>query len=318
MHRRLAILAVIPMLLFVACNDNDTDVADDTTTTTTTRPPAEERLDQTDEQTIERVAQAAQNMVDEGTASFMMELRTEGTGAQRDPEPIEVEGYVDFENEQRQFSYGEGEDGIDVIVDGSTAYIQLPFTEDDDWASIELDVLLDAEVGVGGPAAIPYQNPGDNIRVLQGTVTDTREVGTETVRGDSTTHYHLTIDLRAAATEADDDAQEALRRTTEQTGLEELEMAVWIDDDDLIRRVEYTVDLEQAEITEEDEAGTVEADPQFRTIVTIEYFDIGDPVDIELPDEENVVVLDEERIRDAVRDLDPEQDGGTGTTTTTN
>jgi hypothetical protein len=179
MTRRLAILACVPLLAMSACADDDDgdDVTvddDPTATTTTTTTTTDERSDVDDQQVIDDIVAAADNTVAAGTAAFTIEIRTEGADTDQEIEPIVIEGEVDFDEGRRWFSFGDNGDGIEVVVDDATAYIQLPATEDDDWAEIDLEALLDADVGVGGPAGIPFQDPTDNLRVLQGTVTACR------------------------------------------------------------------------------------------------------------------------------------------------
>jgi hypothetical protein len=371
-HRILLPLAVGSLLAapLAACADDDTDDAGTTTTeqTTTTEPM------EVDEAVLERVTEAAQATIDEGTAAFTIEARQEtgddsdtGVGSGRDgttttrsdddgttttrgdgddrttttraddttggggaeddqrESPVQVEGEIDFEADQRRLTFVGPDGELDMILDGSTAYIELPATEDDDWARIDLDELLDTQVGVGGPAALPFQDPADNLRVLQGNVIATSEEGTEEVDGEDTDRFRLVIDLEASVSDAPEDVQEALEETLARTGVQELEMHVWIDQDDLIRRVEYTLDLDEVRIDEEDttgsgdaDGGAVQADPEGRLVVVFEYFDFGTDVQIELPDEENIVDIDEQAIRDSLGlDDDGSNGGRTDDTTTT-
>jgi hypothetical protein len=316
--RRMAVGLVAAFgLVAAACGDDDGGTA--ATTTSTTEDDAGTSGRDVDQDVLDRVADAVEATVDEGTARFTVTVETEGTGTDADgQQPIDVEGEVDFDNDRRLITLSGDQGELDVIIDGSTAYLELPATEGDDWMRIDLEALFDEEIGVGGPAAIPFQSPEENLRVLEGSAVHAAEVGEETVGGEDTTRYELVIDLRAAAEESTDDVQEAIDATVERTGLDELEMEVWIDDDDLIRRVAYTLDLEQAEVRESEEEtdATVEVDPEGAVRVVFEYSDFGTDVDIELPDDANVVDLDEDAVRDAVGG-GGSGSSGSGTTSTT-
>jgi hypothetical protein len=316
-RRTLALPVVAALVAVPACGDDDDPDATGTTEPTTTTTTTAERTGEVDEAVVERVAEAAERTVEEGSARFTIEAASEGTGF--DGETIEVEGEVDFDAGQRRLTFS-GQDGdLEMIVDGSEVYLELPATEDDDWVRADLDLLFDTEVGTGGPGGIPFQDPADNLRVLGASVIEASEEGSEQVGGNDTTRHRLVIDLVDAAEESTDDAQEAAERLAEQTGLQELEMEVWIgDDDDLIHRIAYVLDLSDVRVeeTEDDADAAVEADPEGRLIVTVDYRDFGTDLDIELPAEDQIIDLDEEAIRETLGEL-----GGSGgerdTTTTT-
>jgi hypothetical protein len=322
-HRRRTALALLATaaLVLAACGDDDTaadpaDPASDDTTTTT-----EERTGEVDESVLEHIADAAERTVDEGTARFTIQASAEGTGGADGTSEVEVEGAVDFEEEQRQVTFVGPEGDLDLVVDGSVVYVELPATEDDDWARIDLDELLDEELGMGGPGAIPFQDPADNLRVLRGSAVEASEIDSDDTDSNDTdvagtTTYRVIIDLQAAAEDADPDIEEATERMAERTGVEELEMQVSVDDDDLIRRIEYRLDLGQASVREDDvdAEGSVEADPEGLTILTIDYSDFGTSLDIEVPDDDQVIDIDEAAIRDA---MEGPSGGGTDTGTDT-
>lgn len=364
--KRLAPLAAAAMMSLglVACTDDDADTDDTTTTTeadgTTTTVDDSAGVD---EEALQRVVDAAQATIDEGTAAFRITAgqddgsadtedtttTTEANGADDDDDgttttattagddsetgtaddasqtlEVEIDGEVDFDADQRSLTFVGPEGDLGVIMDGSTAYIELPATEGDDWVRTDLDELLGDDVGLGGPAGLPFQDPADNLRALEGNVTTAQQDGSEQVDGEDTDRYRLVIDLEASAEDASDEVSDALQDLVERTGAQELEMWVWVDEDDLIRRVQYELDLDQVRVDEDDvddgtngDAGSVEADPEGTLLVTFDYSDFGLEVDIELPADEDIVDIDEEAIRDALDtgSADPGTDGGTTTTT---
>jgi hypothetical protein len=313
-------LAASALLLAAACgDDDDSSAADDTTTTSTSTTVADRTAQDVDEDVIDRIADAVDATIAEGTARFTVTVETEGTGTGGDGEqPIEAEGEVDFDDEMRLLTIVGPEGNLEVVIDGDTAYLELPATEGDDWMRIDLSALFDEDLGMGGPAGIPFQDPTNNLRLLGGSALHAQEAGEETIDGTDTTRYELVIDIEDAATEASQEVQDAVEATAERTGLTELAMEVWIDDDDLIRRVAYTLDLDQAEVTETDDDtdSEVVADPEGSVTVTVEYRDFGATLDIEVPDEDDVIDLDEDAVRSALGG-DRSDSGGTTTTSTT-
>lgn len=305
----LTALAVVALLALGACGD---DTTDSTATTSTTGADRSART--VDDDVVERVSDASGNTVDQGTAQFSVMVETEGTGTDADGrQPIDVDGVVDFDEERRRLTLEGPQGDLDVVIDGDVAYLELPATEDDDWMRIELDALLSDDLGFGGVAGLPFQDPEDNLRVLEGSAVHAAEVGEESIVGQETTRYELVIDLERTADDTTDDVQTAVENTATRTGLSELEIDVWVDADDLIRRVAYTIDLSKVTVDESDEDGSVEADTEGTVTVTVDYTDFGLDVDIDIPDDADVVDLDEDAVRDAVGSADT----GERTTSTT-
>lgn len=303
-------LALVCTLLLAACAGGTATDTSDSATTAASEPDVDPTG--TDQEALDRVTTAAGATAEQGTTRFEITLESAGTQGADGRQPVTVEGEEDFEAEQRQMTFVAPNGELDMIVDGSDVYIQLPATEDDQWARVELDDLIGDDVGFGGPGGLPFQSPQDNLDVLTNAATGAQEGDTEEVRGESTTRYDLTVDLEQAAEDLEDGNATA-QQLAQQSGVSELDMQVWIDDEDLIRRVSYSLDLSQAEVdADEVEGAEVEADPQGTVTLTIEYFDFGATLDIQLPDEDSIVDIDEEQIRSSMP-----QDGSMGGTTGT-
>jgi hypothetical protein len=313
------------VLVGVGCGGDDGGAASsgagDTTTSSTSTTLDTERGGVAD---LRRIVAAAENTTDEGTARYTLSVATAETGLSDGEQPIEVEGEVDFEQERRRLIFTADTGASEVLVDGTELYIEMPATEDETWARLDLDELVDAEVGFGGIEGLPFQNPQDNLESLRSSATRV-EISTdeEDVDGASTTQYTVFLDLEQVAGETDDDTGEAIEEGVDQTGITEFEMNVWIDDDDLIRRIAYVVDLDQADRQEADaEGSTAEVDPAGQVTVTIDFTDFGADLTIDLPDEDAVVDLDEAELRRIFEDLGDSTSGtgsgtGAGGTTTT-
>ncbi|HUK44658.1 MAG TPA: hypothetical protein VLV28_05150 [Gaiellaceae bacterium] len=80
------------------------------------------------------------------------------------------------------------------------------------------------------------QNPASALDLLR-TVGSVQTVGTETLNGESTTHYLATIDLVKAAGQIGSQAQSFAQHLIDQGAPSSLPVDVWIGDDGLVRQV---------------------------------------------------------------------------------
>ena len=318
MNRIVAIVLIAGAAALAGCNTTGSSSAEsegvDVETTATADVGASEGASERtvtglDEDAVTAVTEAAANTTEAGTSRFELFIETEGTGAGDGTQPVTVQGEEDFEDRLRELTFVGPDGDLAVIVDDTDVYVEVPATEDEDWARIELDALTEDSVGFGGPAGLPFQSPQDNIAVLGDAITAAAEGDIEDVRGTQSTRYDLVVDLEAAAEQAADDANETFDAVVEQSGLTELDMQVWVDDEERVSRVSYTLDLAQADIEEaaseiasevaSEEVGDVDVEATGAVTVTVEYFDYGIPLDIEIPAEEDVVDIDEDEIRDS-------------------
>jgi hypothetical protein len=180
-----------------------------------------------------------------------------------------------------------GTDRLEFVFDGLVYYMRIPegltplAGAGDKWLKIDLEKAGGETGGVDlGALQQANQNPAQLMQFLRGTSDDIEELGEEQVRGIETTHYRATVDLDAAAErtteigELSDEMREQVRveieRMKKQTGLETLPVDVWLDEDDLVRRIrmDFTFPLEGEEVG-------VEA--------TVDLFDFGVDVDVAPP-----------------------------------
>ncbi len=130
------------------------------------------------------------------------------------------------------------------------------------WIKLDLGALgLDQSGSSGG---LSDANPGGTLELLRG-VGDVTTVGTETLRGVSTTHYRATVDPAKAI----DEAPAALRGRVQQ-GLGAISgpipVDVWIDGDGQARKISTSVDAKSASVA-----------------TSIEYYDFGTGVSVPPP-----------------------------------
>lgn len=292
--RRLALLFVVAVLL-TACNRPD---APNGTGEPESPPTAEPTSTAA---AVERVADAASTTLDAGSARFhvrvdSLDMAVSGGEAGEEP-AVEGEGEEDFEAQRRRITTRGALGQQEIIVDGPHAYVRLPARGMDQWGRIDLnEVAAEPTVGVGGPAGLALRGSGVALGLLRDAVTDAVDSGEDEVDGVPTTRYEATVDLQAAAEAAGDGAGAAIGRFSEGRGSDELPLEVWVDDDDLVRRIVYRGELTRAgaaDVGGRGGAGTEEerdADPVSGS-VTVTYSDFGDDVDITLPDDELIFDL---------------------------
>ncbi len=145
------------------------------------------------------------------------------------------------------------------------------------WIKIDIESLGNA-AGLGQFSQITQGDPTQTLQYLRGVTGDVQEAGTEEIRDVETTKYTMTIDLNKAAEQADtEELKQAILDSIASTGLSEVPAEVWIDGDGLVRKTVTTFN----DITT----------PQGATDMTVtqEIYDFGEDVDIEVPDDDEVL-----------------------------
>jgi hypothetical protein len=228
-----------------------------------------------------------------GTSAFEMVVETVGDDRGR----LVASGAQDLDTGALRMALDLGgeETTTETLMLDNEVFLRSPlfelFTGDPaTWVRVDLEAAavqegLDPRALVGeqtGPAALVAQ--------LDGASGDLEELGTEEVRGVSTTHMRVTVDTDAAIEQADPSVRQQLRTYAEASGLPATyPMELWIDDDGLVRRIRTVLDVD----------GPSGAADGVTQQTTLELFDFGVNVDLEPPLPEQTVEL-----ADLVRDLE--------------
>jgi len=178
----------------------------------------------------------------------------------------------------------------EMVADGSTFYMRAPVFEMfgvSGWLSMTPEDLgtMGNQLGFG----IGSFDLSQTLDALRGVTGDPEVVGKEEVRGVATTHYRASVDLAEALEQAPAEQRERLEAAFEQLdatgGLGEAEVPVdvWIDDDDLPRRMQLEMSSMFAALGLGDASLTM----------TMDWFDYGEPVTIEIPSADEVTPVDE-------------------------
>lgn len=310
MPARRAVLLLVLLLLVTACSGAATSDAGDPASDATeaqpaqTSSPSEDAVGATGDPGLDRIVESVEATAEQGTVAFEISIETEGTQGEDGVQPVSAEGTEDFDAEQRTLTFEAPGGQLRAIVDGTDIYVEVPGTEDDTWARVELESLIAGGVGFGGPGGLPFRSATDNLAVLERAVTAISAGDEEDIDGATTTRYDMTVDLALAAEQAAE-SNATWEALAEQSGLTQLDMQVWLDDSDLIRRIAYSLDLSQAEVEAATEDVEVDVAPQGTVTVLVDYFDYGTPVDIEIPAEDNIVDIDEDEVRDSLTVPEP-------------
>jgi hypothetical protein len=170
---------------------------------------------------------------------------------------------------------------VEMVADGFTMYMRTGELESQlgkEWLKVDLERAWEA-AGIDMDSFGLNQRPSEQLGLLRTVSDGVTDHGRETVVGVEATHYSATIDLRRypelAAEKDREVAQRSIDRLIEIGGQSEIPVDVWIDDDQRIRRMQMEMVFS--------EAGT-----DVRADMILEYVRFGVPVDIDVPDDDDV------------------------------
>lgn len=177
-----------------------------------------------------------------------------------------------------------------IVVDGTRSYMRFPMldalTGESGWLSVTPEDMgmASGALGLGAGA----DDPAQLLETLRGVADDVTVTGEKEIRGVATTGYHGTIDLDRALAEMPADQRAAAAPLLEQLdgSLGEMPVDVWIDADGLARRMQMNMDGLMAKAMGEAAGGG-------RASVTIDFFDYGADIEVEVPDASEVTPFSE-------------------------
>lgn len=202
------------------------------------------------------------------------------------------EGIFDYEKQAGRMAFKligdeipEAFSGYEMIFTKGVVYMKFPdeFSQFlpglKPWIKMDLDELAkQSELNLPGFNSFTNQDPTSALAFMRG-AKDVKVEGKESIRGVATTHYSMTIDMKAASAELPEESRKAVEDLIEQTGLEEIPMEAWIDDEDRVRRMRFSMDLSKiGEI-----AGGVEPGQGGTMTIGMDLFDFGTDVSVSAP-----------------------------------
>jgi hypothetical protein len=177
---------------------------------------------------------------------------------------------------------------IEAVQDGDVMYMRFPAMSSElpagkSWVRMDLGEAARAQgFDFSQLQDLTGNDPRKTLEFLRAASGGIETVGTEELRGVTTTHYRATVNLADYEKLVPPSEREELRsmmgEVIEQTGLDEIPVDVWLDAHGLVRQLEMSFSATQPGTTE-----TVDA------AMTFELYDYGKLVDIELPPAGQVV-----------------------------
>ncbi|MBV8982774.1 MAG: hypothetical protein JO086_17895, partial [Acidimicrobiia bacterium] len=211
-------------------------------------------------------------------------------------QPIKIAGEVDFHLHRGHMLIDLSQLGLpgpplDAVYDNTTVYEKFPpalaaaLPKGKSWVKVD---LATATRSVGADLSALTQNgasdPTQALDFLRGASDEVSRLGSEDIRGTSTTHYRTVVDLNKAA-DLSPTARDAIKSTIKLLGSSTQPMDVWVDTQGRVRQLKYTVDLSKSRV-----ASSVPSIPG-RVTFTLDLFDFGVPVQAEVPSADQVVDL---------------------------
>ena len=198
---------------------------------------------------VDVVRAAPEKTIDAGSAKVAINISVASAGTAG---AVTGEGAFDLANGRGTMTLNLGAFGatfgassLEAVLDGSTIFVKLPpqlATAAKPWVRIDLATLSQqAGVDIGSLGQLQSIDPSQALRFLEGAIDDMEKVGEEQVRGEGTTHYRGTVDLRKARDEVDADARPAVDQAIESLGTSTFPADVWIDDDGRLRKLGFEI-----------------------------------------------------------------------------
>lgn len=143
------------------------------------------------------------------------------------------------------------------------------------WLKLDVDALAKVSgVDLSELSQLQSQDPTQTLAFLEAVSGDVRRLGTGKVRGVETTQYAATIDIKKAAATLPEKLRSRIESMRTKLHMTSLPIQVWIDADQLLRRMAMVMDLSSSRIPGA-EQGTVK--------ISMDVFDYGAPVNVKAP-----------------------------------
>ena len=250
----------------------------------------------------ETVQNASSETSSAKTAAIAMTI-SGGAGSLKN---LTMNGAYDFDNRLLAFEMDasklgiEGASGtIEAVMDFSDSvvqYMKFPGLKQEvgkNWMKIDVAAAVASVCPDFDFAALLQSQSGDPTSGLQmlKVAKSVKELGEEKIRGEQTTHYRVTTDIRDVAAKA----PEASRKTMQEMAswyVDPVQTSdVWIDGEGRARKSEVEVDSNNLKLPDCLAASQSQNPFNGTTKVSYELFDFGKKVDIEVPAANDVVDL---------------------------
>ncbi len=283
--RRWRVVLTAGVLLFTAACGSGSSDEGATGTKAKAKPP------------LDAVLASSTKTVEEKSSKAAFTLLTQGVqGVPGGSITVTGEGAFDYVGRQGAFTMnippvaGMKLGQIEAVSTGSVLYQKFPpqlasALGGKPWVKIDLNQLGQAAgVDFNSISQASSGDPTQALQFLRGSGADMVEVGQEQVRGEAVTHYRGTVDVNKAAAAAPPEQQQTYQKLAQIFG-QPLPVEVWIDGEERLRKMTYSVDLAKLELPPQATAGQK---PTGTYSFTVELFDFGTPVSVTVPPADQV------------------------------
>jgi hypothetical protein len=176
---------------------------------------------------------------------------------------------------------------LEALQDGDVLYVRFPLLADQlpdgkTWIRGDAKDLVDqAGGGLDQFGSLAETDPRDAFAYLEAVAGGIETVGTEELRGVATTHYRATVDVAKALELVPAEQRNGLTDLDQmlgQSGLSQIPIDVWLDAEQRVHKFEMAFDL-----------GAPGSGESARSALTMEVWDYGAPLELELPPPDQVV-----------------------------
>jgi hypothetical protein len=222
------------------------------------------------------VAYAATRTLDAGSSRVEVTFQFPPMGAwSTELSPFAITGLIDYRNHRGEIAYGSL--GEKIVYDGRVVYerVGLQLSPDKPW------VRYESGDDFGGTDVLDLQtramfDPSHLLSFLRRTSSGVRDVGSDTVRGFPTTHYEGVLDLQKIVDQAPADQQQELQEELDfftEGQPKTISYGIWVDGDNVAQRLR----IDEAE----------------GAAITIEFYDFGVPVVLDVPRADQIMTPEE-------------------------
>lgn len=181
-----------------------------------------------------------------------------------------------------------------VLFDGKAFYYRFPPAMrsafgNKEWVKMGLDTLSKAS-GLDLESLLQQfkqSDPAASTALLTSAATDITEIGNQDVRGVPTRHFKMTVDMQKAVTDAPERLRSTVAKVAEMMGTGTYPAEIWIADDGLPRRMQYSMDLSKMKLPGTTTPSPLAGNVDFR----MELFDFGVDVGVVVPPAANTADL---------------------------
>jgi hypothetical protein len=239
------------------------------------------------------VASSSTKTQAEGSARMSLHVNVSGASTQAGSKSFSEigSGVFDFARKEGQISIALPQlqsAAIEILYTNGALYERLPpqfgavLARGKQW--IKVDLSAAGNLAALNPSLGASTDPTQVLNYLRGASNSITEVGKETLRGASTTHYHVDLDLTKAARRLSAGARRAFEQGLSAIGgATSVPADVWIDDQGRLRKFALRLSITPR-------TGN-QAGQTFTVSETIELYDFGVPVSVTAPPASQVTDL---------------------------